>query len=63
MTMFQRKQIKLIKDRIDKANAAADADVDNLFQRFITSKWTAAISAAVLFASAVFAIFALWSLF
>ena len=63
MTMFQRKRIKLIKDGINKTNAAADADVDNLFERFIESKWTAAISVAVLLAAVVFAVVALWSLF
>jgi hypothetical protein len=63
MTMFQRKRIKLIRDAIDKTNAAADADVDNLLERFIASKWTAAISVAVLLAGAVFAVVALLSLF
>jgi hypothetical protein len=63
MTMFQRKRIQLIKEEIDKKNAAADADVDNLLERFIASKWTAAISVAVLLAAFVFAIVALWGLF
>jgi hypothetical protein len=63
MTMFQRKRIKLIEDAINKTNAAADADVDNLLERFIASKWTAAISVTVLLAGAVFAVVALLSLF
>jgi hypothetical protein len=63
MTMFQRKRIQLIKEAIDKKNAAADEDVDSLLERFIASKWTGAISAAVLLAAVVFAIVALWSMF
>jgi len=63
MTMFQRKRIQLIKEAIDKKNATADADVDSLLERFIASKWTGAISAAILLAAVVFAIAALWSLF
>jgi hypothetical protein len=63
MTMFQRKRIQLIREAIDKKNAAADADVDNLLERFIASKWTAAISIAVLSAAALFAVVALWNLF
>jgi len=63
MTMFQRKRIQLIKEAIDKKNAAADGDVDSLLERFIASKWTGAISAVVLLAAVVFAIAALWSLF
>jgi hypothetical protein len=63
MTMFQRKRIKLIKEEMDRTNAAADADVDNLLERFIASKWTAAISIAVLLGGVVFAVIALWSLF
>jgi len=63
MTMFQRKRIQSIKEAIDKKNATADADVDSLLERFIASKWTGAISAAILLAAVVFAIAALWSLF
>ena len=63
MTMFQRKRIQLIKEAIDKKNATADAHVDGLLERFIASKWTGAISAAVLLAAVVFAIVALWSMF
>ena len=63
MTMFQRKRIKFINEEIDRTNAAADADVDNLLERFIASKWTAAISIAVLLGAVVFAVIALWSLF
>jgi hypothetical protein len=63
MTMFQRKRIRLIKEEMDRTNAAADANVDSLLERFIASKWTGAISAAVLLAAVVFAIVALWSLF
>ena len=63
MTMFQRKRIQLIKEAIDKKNATADADADSLLERFIASKWTGAISAAILLAAVVFAIVALWSMF
>ena len=55
--------IQLIKEAIDKKNATADADVDSLLERFIASKWTGAISAAVLLAAVVFVIAAVWSLF
>jgi hypothetical protein len=63
MTMFQRKRIQLIKEAIDKKNATTDADVDSLLERFIASKWTGAVSAAVLLAAVVFVIAAVWSLF
>jgi hypothetical protein len=63
MTMFQRKRIQLIKEAFDKKNATADADADSLLERFIASKWTGAISAAILLTAVVFAIAALWSLF
>lgn len=63
MTMFQRKRIKLIKEGMDRTNAAADADLDSLLERFMASKWTAAISIAVLLGGVVFAVIALWSLF
>jgi hypothetical protein len=59
MTMFQRKRIRIIKEELEKQNAAVDASADNLLDKLKASKWTA----AVLLGAALFAIALLWMLF
>jgi hypothetical protein len=62
MTYFQRKRIKQITRLIER-DSLVKKDVDELLERFLLSKWTAAISLAVLVAAVVFAILAMWSIF
>lgn len=58
MTMFQRKRIRIIKEEMEKQNAAADASADRLLDKLKASKWTA----AVLVGAGLFAIALLWVL-
>jgi hypothetical protein len=59
MTMFQRKRIRIIKEEMEKQNAAVDASADKLLDKLKASKWTA----VVLLGAALFAIALLWMLF
>lgn len=43
MTMFQRKRIRIIKEEMEKQNAAIDASADRLLDKLKASKWTAAM--------------------
>jgi hypothetical protein len=58
MTMFQRKRIRIIKEEMEKQNAAVDASADKLLDKLKASKWTA----VVLLGAALFAIALLWIL-
>lgn len=58
MTMFQRKRIRIIKEELEKQNAAVDASADKLLDKLKASKWTA----AVLSGAALLAIALLWML-
>lgn len=58
MTMFQRKRIRIIKEELEKQNAAVDASADKLLDKLKASKWTA----AVLSGAALSAIALLWML-
>jgi hypothetical protein len=56
--MFQRKRIRIIKEEMEKQNAAADAGADRLLDKLKASKWTA----AMLLGAGLFAIALLWIL-
>ena len=58
MTMFQRKRIRIIKEELEKRNAAVDASADKLLDILKASKWTA----AVLLGAALLVIASLWML-
>ena len=58
MTMFQRKRIRIIKEEMEKQNAAIDASADRLLDKLKASKWTA----AVLLGAGLFGIALLWVL-
>ena len=58
MTMFQRKRIRIIKEELEKQNAAVDASADKLLDKLKASKWTA----AVLSGAALLAVAILWIL-
>ncbi|MEO5655376.1 MAG: hypothetical protein ABIR00_05260 [Nitrosospira sp.] len=58
MTMFQRKRIRIIKEELEKRNAAVDASADKLLDKLKASKWTA----AVLLGAALLVIASLWML-
>lgn len=58
MTMFQRKRIRIIKEEMEKQNAAVDASADKLLDKLKASKWTA----VVLLGAALLAIALLWIL-
>ncbi|BCT67984.1 MULTISPECIES: hypothetical protein [unclassified Nitrosospira] len=58
MTMFQRKRIRIIKEELEKQNAAVDASADKLLDKLKASKWTA----AVLLGAALLAVAILWIL-
>jgi hypothetical protein len=57
MTMFQRKRIRIIKEEMEKQNAAVDASADKLLDKLKASKWTAAV---LLLGAALFVIALLW---
>ncbi|WP_025039861.1 hypothetical protein [Nitrosospira briensis] len=58
MTMFQRKRIRIIKEELEKQNAAVDASADKLLDKLKASKWTA----VVLLGAVLLAIALLWIL-
>jgi hypothetical protein len=58
MTMFQRKRIRIIKEEMEKQNAAVDASADRLLDKLKASKWTA----AMLLGAALLAVALLWIL-
>ena len=58
MTMFQRKRIRIIKEELEKQNAAVDASADKLLDKLKASKWTA----AVLLGAALLTVAILWIL-